>query len=122
MFNTAKYYGTPEYALVYERLKSAANQDGLPIGYDVVFEIMKLKPGNHAAKEAGHLLGEISERMHREGKPMLSAIVINQQDGLPGSGFFELAIHLGKLPHGATRQEKEAFWEEELRAIYSTTW
>jgi hypothetical protein len=122
MFTKPKYYGTPEYTAICERLKEVAMKGGPPIGYDVIFEIMKLRPGNHAAKEAGQMLGEISEQMHSEGKPMLSALVVNQQEGMPGPGFFELAILLEKLPRGADSQEKQTFWKKELRAIYSTTW
>lgn len=81
MFTKHKYFGTPEYDKACEQLTSIAQQRGSPIGYHVIFEILKLKPGNHAAREAGHLLGEISEQMHLAGKPMLSALVINQQEG-----------------------------------------
>jgi hypothetical protein len=122
MFTQHKYLGRPEYNRTCERLITVANAGGPPISYEEVFEIMGLTPGNYAAKEAGHLLGEISEQMHSEGKPMLSAIVVNRQEGMPGSGFFKLAVQLGKLPRGATRQEERAFWEEELRAVYLTTW
>ncbi len=121
MFATPKYYGTPLYTLVYEKLKSVANNREI-IGYDAIFEIMGLRSGNHAAKEAGQMLGEISDHTCREGKPMLSAVVVNQQEGIPGSGFFELAAKLGKFPHGASRAQKEAFWKNELKAVYSTTW
>ncbi len=122
MLTKPKYYGTPEYALVLERLKSVAKQGGPPINYAVIFELMKLKRGNNAAKEAGHLLGEISEQMHREAKPMLSALVVNRQEGIPGPGFFELAATLGKLSREATSQERKAFWEKELQAVHSTIW
>ena len=121
MFTKHKYLGTPEYDTTCERLKVLARQ-GKPTGYNLIFEIMKLPLGNYAAKEAGHMLGEISEQMHLAGKPMLSALVINQRDRMPGSGFFELAVHLGKLQAGASDQEKTAFWEKELAAVYATKW
>jgi len=122
MFVEHKYLGTPEYDLACNRLKSLAQERGSLTGYDLIFEILKLTPGNHTAKEAGQLLGEISEQMHLAGKPMLSALVINRQQGLPGSGFFELAIHLGKLPANATDQDKKTFWKKELAAVYATQW
>jgi len=74
MFTKPKYYGTPEYNTVCERLKEVAKKGGSPIGYDVIFEIMKLKPGNYGAKEAGQMLGEVSNQMHSNGKPMLSEL------------------------------------------------
>ena len=122
MFTKHKYLGTPEYSVACEQLKALAQRRGGPIGYGLIFRIMKLTPGNHAAKEAGHMLGEISEQMHLAGKPMLSALVINQQLGTPGRGFFELAVHLGKLPAGTSDQDKITFWKKELAAVYATTW
>ena len=122
MFTESKYFGTPEYTLVFERLKAVANKRELLIGYSIVFDLMKLKPGNYAASEAGHMLGEISERMHSEGKPMLSAVVVNQQTGMPGDGFFVLASMLEKLSSDATAEQREAFWKRGLKAVYSTSW
>ncbi len=121
MFVEHKYKGTDKYNLVYERLKSVA-ENRQKTDYSAVFAIMKLTPGNHAAKEAGHLLGEISEQMHKEGKPMLSALVVSQQKGRPGSGFFELAVKLGRLPENASEDEKERFWKLEVNAVHSTAW
>lgn len=117
-----RYLGTPEYNLVCENLKTIARQRGNPTGYKLVFKIMKLTPGNYAANQAGYILGEISEQMHLAGKPMLSALIINQDLGTPGKGFFELATLLGKLPAGANDREKIAFWKKELADIYTTEW
>ena len=122
MFTKHKYLGTKEYDITFERLRTLAQQGEMPIGYHIIFKIMKLTPGNHAAKEAGHLLGEISEQMHLAGNPMLSALVINQQRGMPGLGFFKLAIQLGKLPVGASDQDRKAFWKKELAAVYANHW
>lgn len=122
MINKPKYLGTPEYNTVFEQLKEFARQGGKITGYNLIFKIMKLTPGNHAANEAGYMLGEVSEQMHLAGKPMLSALVINQQLGLPGQGFFKLAVLLGKLPAGASDQDKVVFWKNELAAIYATKW
>jgi hypothetical protein len=122
MINKPKYLGTPEYNTTCEQLKALAQQKGKPTGYKFVFKIMKLTPGNHAANEAGQMLGEISEQMHLAGKPMLSALVINQDLGIPGRGFFELAVLLGRLPAGASDHDKKAFWKKELAAIYATKW
>jgi hypothetical protein len=60
--------------------------------------------------------------MHAAGKPMLSALVVNQDTKIPGPGFFELAVALGKLPAGASDQDKKAFWQKELEAVYSADW
>jgi len=103
-------------------LTSLARQRKPPIGYLYIFEALGLKRGNYAAAQAGQLLGEICQHMHQQGKPMLGALVMNLQKGMPGDGFFELAVTLGRLRAGATEDEKLAFWKSEVRAIYATTW
>jgi len=122
LINTPKYYLTPPYHQVLNHLISLAKERKPPIGYRYVFDALGLKTGNHAAAQAGQLLGEICERMQQQGKPMLGALVINLQKGMPGDGFFELAVLLGRLHAGATEDEKLAFWKSEVRAIYATTW
>jgi len=116
-----KYRGTVEYNLVLEKLKRvAANKE--KTYYVAIFEIMKLKPGNYAAKEASHLLGEISDDAHSSGKPMLTAIVLNQATDRPGAGFYELAVKLGKLPADAIADDRDRFWRLEVNRVYSTVW
>jgi hypothetical protein len=117
-----KYYSTPPYYRVLNHLIALAKQRRPPIGYTFIFEALGLKRGNYAAAQSGQLLGEICQHMHKDGKPMLGALVINMQKGLPGDGFFELAITLGRLRAGATDREKRSFWESELKAIYGTAW
>jgi len=79
--------------------------------------------GQHMAKETGHILGEISEDEHNQDRPspMLSAVVVQKtgkKKGIPGDGFFVLAVNLGKLGSNATDQGKRQFWENELQETY----
>ncbi len=121
LINAPKYYGSNEYEKVRTLLiKTAA--ENRTVNYKDVFEAMGLSGGNYASKEAGYLLGEISERMVAEGKPMLSALVVAKVSGRPGSGFFNLAISPGELPVGATREQEEEFWSSEIKAIFTTEW
>lgn len=53
---------------------------------------------------------------------MLSALVVRQDTGKPGEGFFEMAIKLGRLKPGASEQEKDEFWKREVNAVFGTTW
>ena len=117
-----KYFGTSEYRAVLELLLSLARDRRPPVNYDTIFKLMRLKGGNYAAGEAGHFLGEISERMHLQGEPMLSALVVNKATRIPGDGFFELARSLGKLEANASVQEQRQFWQREIEAVYGTTW
>jgi len=118
----SKYRGNKLYDLVYAKVASTANNGGPPIFYKEVYEMMGLKPGNNAAKQAGHILGEISEDAHQVGKPMLSAIVVNKAKGFPGPGFFVLAKALGKLHQNATGEQEIEFWKHERDKVFSTRW
>jgi len=117
-----KYRGTTTYREVLERLIQTAHEHQLIHYEEDVATIMGLQGrGNHMAKETGHILGEISEDEHNQDHPMLSAVVVRKtgkNKGIPGDGFFNLAISLGKLGANATDQEKKAFWQNELNQVY----
>ena len=68
------------------------------------------------AREVGQLLGEISEWEHNHGRPLLSAVVIRKDTGMPGEGFFSLAKQL-KICQG---QNKQSLRQKELKNVYST--
>ena len=67
----------------------------------------------------GGLLGEISCEEDNAGRPMLSALVVTEATGLPGRGFFGLAVDLGKLPAGASGKARNAFWKKELKRVHA---
>ena len=92
----------------FRNYKDVANLVGLPTR------------GNYMAWKIGGILGEISEEMHSQGFPMLSAIVVRRDTGMPGEGFFTLAIRLGKLHRGASVRAKQRFWRNEVRAVFAT--
>jgi hypothetical protein len=74
--------------------------------------------GNYMGLMTGKLLGEIVEREHSFGRPMLSAVAVSSTTELPGSGFYGLAELLGLIPEGASTQEQRAFWERERDRVY----
>lgn len=57
-------------------------------------------------------LGHVSMYEVEHGRPMLSAIVVNEDTGRPGSGFAKLARHLGFMV-----EEEDTFWRTELEAV-----
>ncbi len=122
MLAQQNYLMSAAHYVVYNLLVDVARRKAAPIGYNKIFQIMKLKPGNYAAGEAGRLLGDVSKHACHSGRPMLSALVVNQEDKMPGKGFFNLAVELGKLPIGASDQEKKAFWKAELARVYASEW
>ena len=60
-------------------------------------------------------LDAISRAEVSEGRPMLSAVVVNAKTGLPGPGFFKLAAELGRM---ANVDSDIWFWKRERDAVY----
>jgi hypothetical protein len=116
---------TPEARSIFNRvvelLKQRANIRET-MGYGRIYDILKLPAGDNARRQAGQLLGEISEYMHQNGKPMLTAIVVAQKTKKPGPGFADCAIYLKRLAANATEEEKERFWRFEVNRVFATAW
>ena len=72
--------------------------------------------GQSMGTKVGSLLDGICEDEVRQGRPMLSALVVGYT-GRPGKGFFALAQALGRLEEG---DDQAAFWARELEAVYET--
>ena len=60
------------------------------------------------------ILDEISTFEHRQGHPLLSAVVIRTEDNIPGQGFFTLARKLGLH----TGNDDFLFFVQELRRVH----
>jgi len=62
------------------------------------------------------MLGDISTYEHENKRHMLSVVVVlkNIKPRIAGSGFFELAIELGKKQN----QTNEEFFRDELKRVY----
>jgi hypothetical protein len=113
-----KYRGKKEYFIVLAELITAARFKG-KVTYQEIAKLIGFPlEGNFMGAETGHLLGEISQDEVGLGRPMLSAIAVNNA-GHPGSGFFELARFLGKLSTEVRDQELR-FWENEVQSVYRT--
>jgi hypothetical protein len=65
----------------------------------------------------GHLLGQIVRRNHPETGVIISALVkyLNENDA--GPGFYDMAVHYGKLPK-RPRSEGYLFWASEVNRVY----
>ncbi|MXY55855.1 MAG: hypothetical protein F4029_05365 [Gammaproteobacteria bacterium] len=93
---------------------AAASRGGVVAYSELVAEIraLHLEPqSTHLA----HMLGEISSAEHAAGRGMLTAVVVHKSDGVPGSGFFELARALG-----GDFNDSLAFWAAELAKVHET--
>lgn len=61
-----------------------------------------------------HMLGEISSEEDKEGRGLLTVVVVHKTgDMKPGPGFFRLARSLGRQV-----AEKDQFWIKELHDVY----
>ncbi|GEK72030.1 MULTISPECIES: hypothetical protein [Halomonas] len=95
------------------RLLEAAPDDRLPLTYQRLAEALALTPPRTIRRVALAL-----EQLMREdaaaGRPFIAALVVSRQgEGLPRTGFFELAVELGRLPEDPALQAEA--WREEFR-------
>lgn len=80
---------------IYDELKRVAHRQEMTT-YSTIAPLAGLDMDNPADRDAmRRFLGEISTHEHRQGRPLLTAIVVHKQDNIPGHGFFELAQQLG---------------------------
>jgi hypothetical protein len=95
-----------------EKLAQVASARDLITYSDLVacIDAMTLDPRSSVLNS---MLSEISEEEHAAGRGMLSAVVVTQEGGMPGTGFFELAHRLGR--RGSDREE---LWVAELHRVH----
>jgi len=118
-FYGQKYFGEIEFSNVYCRLIEVARKHKI-VNYREIAQIMVIpQSGNYMSRETGQILGEISQFEHKHKRPLLSAVVVRLDLGVPGKGFFDLSNHLGRFK-GGSRQDKKKFWEQELQTVYAT--
>ena len=66
----------------------------------------------------GQVLDELNRREHEQGRPLLSALVVRADTGMPSRGFFGLAREL--RPSSTT--DDRALWERELASVRAFDW
>jgi hypothetical protein len=77
--------------------------------------------GKPLASLANKALDKIACHEHSKGSPLLTAIVVKQDQGIiiPGQGFFRCVISLGLLDRSSTDAERMEFWKKEFNAVHS---
>ena len=95
---------------VRDRLIEVARNRGL-ITYGELEPIAELP----AVSIGSLILDAISRDEASEGRPMLSAVVVNADTGRPGDGFYRLACEIGRA---AKSEPDDAIWMAELEAAY----
>ncbi len=101
--------------LVFEKLKEVAAK-GEIIGYKELAEATGLGWPKSRFTLPG-ILGRINEEEVRcHGRPLLAAVVVRKDTGLPGPGFFTCAEALGLWGSGG---DKAAFHKAELGRVHN---
>lgn len=102
------------------RLRQVAHGEGTTYYGDLCAEMNKvgvitLEP--HGAPLAG-LLGQINVMEHDQNRPLLSAVVLSKETGVPGVGFWNISEQMG-IDVGGTDEERDRFWVKALGACYA---
>ncbi len=64
------------------------------------------------------VLHSIGLEMDKQNNIMLTAVVVNKETSLPGVGFYDLAVEIGKLPPNSSKDDKEECWINELKKVH----
>jgi hypothetical protein len=75
-------------------------------------------PYQNHGQQVGKLLGDASVEEWLEDRPLLSALVISQEEGKPGSGFDGLCEELLDLVIGDSQDASLRVWTEEVRRCH----
>lgn len=103
---------------VHEYLIELARKQSNPITYaELAHHFGMTITGDADVGFWSRLLGQISETEHRQGNPMLSVLVINQERNRPGNGFYDLAQQFDKYD-GHSDIDRMGFYSRELQAVY----
>ena len=97
-----------------EKLIEVAKHKGT-ISYSDVARIADLHVRSRALFQ---ILDDISTAEFAAGRPLLTAVVVRKEDGMPGGGFFKLATQLGQHRAG---DDRTLYWMRELEQVY-TEW
>jgi hypothetical protein len=63
----------------------------------------------------------VSRQSHAENGTLLSSIVINIRDCVPGNDFYPIARELGREFEN-NKIAREAMWVEETKLVYAANW
>lgn len=64
----------------------------------------------------GQILDRVNLHEHEAGRPLLSALVVYADTGIPGRGFFDLATRLG---HHRPGDDDVLYWTWECERLYA---
>lgn len=99
--------------IIYEAIKEAA-REGKPIYYGELAQLVGLKMNDENDRtKLFETLNKITLHEHKEGRPLLTAIVIARESKMPGYGFFVAARKLG-----LQRSTNTEFFYAEVKKVF----
>lgn len=106
----------PDNVAALRQLLLSVPRDALPMTYQQVAVALALTPPRTIA-QVTLALEQLMREDAAQRKPFMAALVVSRRgDGLPGTGFFELASELGRFPADKALHEA-AYCTEFERAI-----
>ena len=103
-------------AAALRQLLHSVSRDSLPLTYQQVAVALALTP----PRTIGQVTQALEQLMREDAArqtPFIAALVVSRRgDGLPGNGFFELAVALGRFPADAA-EHPAAYQAEFQRAL-----
>lgn len=97
-------------------VKSRDTVDPL-ITYTELADSIKSMPYGAWSSHFGKFLTELSVEEHQNGRPLISALVVDKTRRMPNSGFWDLARLLNLLPQTADSSDEFLFWLKEIDKI-----
>jgi hypothetical protein len=104
---------------LYAKLKDVAAREDVVYYHQVAplvgLDMSRAEDRNRMAD----VLDEISTFEHRQGRPLLSVVVVQAETGRPGKGFYKLANRLG-LYSGKSDLNEMEFFVSTVKQVYAT--
>lgn len=104
------------YQFLAECIKVAEHRG--TISYEAIGEVI-----DQPAINTRHWAAAVSKEVAEGDNPLLSAVIVGKNDGIPGDGFYNLAHSMGALerdPDTMSEDAKLEFWQSELERVYET--
>ncbi|MCP1676211.1 hypothetical protein J2T57_003370 [Natronocella acetinitrilica] len=110
--------GSPDLA---PRLREILSDlpDAVPITYQQAADALGLSPPRTIQRVA-QALEDLMREDVAAGRPMIAVLVVSRRGGLPGQGFFDLAMELGRFPIDP-EQHATAYRQELARVMAGRT-
>ena len=96
---------------VYEEIIKVAQDEDV-----ITYSELASRTGNTPTGIGPTILDGINRIENNEGRPLLSAVVVNKNRNIPGDGFFDLAKSLGLQSSG---EDNVKFWLKEIHRVYN---